>query len=114
MFTRQRIFIAAAVCAALVSGGAMAADTPLVIEMKDGVVSPQALTLKAGAPVTITLRNTGSSAAEFESKRLRQEIPVPPNGEISLALPALPAGTYPFVDEFHEQMDSAKGTITVE
>ena len=32
---------------------------------------------------------------------------------MTVKLPALPAGDYAFVDEFHERQDSAKGIVTV-
>ena len=88
-------------------------SAPLVIEMTDGVVAPQRLELTAGATVTILVRNTGTTAAEFESKRLRKEIVVAPGAETQFSLRGLPAGEYKFVDEFHEDMDSAQGVIVV-
>lgn len=88
-------------------------DAPLVIEMTDGVVAPQRLELTAGATVAILVRNTGTTAAEFESKRLRKEIVVAPGTETRFSLRGLPVGEYEFVDEFHEDMDSAHGVIVV-
>ena len=90
------------------------AAEPLVIEFNDGVVTPQTLTLTAGQETTLVLRNTGATAAEFESKRLKQEKVVAPGAELTLTLPALPAGSYEFVEEFHEDQPGARGVIIVE
>ena len=97
------------------AGGVPAyAAEPLVIEFNDGVVTPQTLTLTAGQETTLVLRNTGATAAEFESKRLKQEKVVAPGAELTLTLPALPAGSYEFVEEFHEDQPGARGVIIVE
>ncbi|MBI1415840.1 MAG: cupredoxin domain-containing protein [Limimaricola sp.] len=109
LFKSLLVALALAAPAALRAEG----DAPLVIEMTDGVVAPQRLELAAGATVTIVVRNTGTTAAEFESKRLRKEIIVAPGTETQFSLRGLPAGEYDFVDEFHEDMDSAHGVIVV-
>lgn len=81
------------------------------ITLKDGVISPQTVEVPAGKSVTLTISNTGKAAAEFESKRLRIEKIVAPGKTVTIKLRPLPAGSYPFVEEFHENLDSAKGTI---
>jgi plastocyanin len=95
-------------------GVAQAQDAaPLVIEMKDGTVSPQTIEIAADTAVKLVVRNSGTSAAEFESKRLKQEQVVAPGTEVAIELPSLPAGEYEFVDEFHEDQASAQGVIVV-
>lgn len=111
----RRITLLATLCLTGAIGFAPAyAAEPLVIEFNDGVVTPQTLNLTAGQETTLVLRNTGASAAEFESKRLKQEKVVAPGAEIILTLPALPAGSYEFVEEFHEDQPGARGVIIVE
>ena len=103
-----------ALCVAFPFGVAQAQDAaPLVIEMKDGTVSPQTVEIAADSAAQLVVRNSGTSAAELESKRLKQEQVVAPGTEITIELPALPAGEYEFVDEFHEDQASAQGVIVV-
>ena len=96
-----------------VAGAGIASAAPVVIEFKDGVITPQVIEIAAGEPAELLIRNTGSSAGEFESKALKKETVVGPGKEMTVKLPALPAGDYAFVDEFHERQDSAKGIVTV-
>lgn len=112
--TVLRAALAAVLCGPGAGGIALAASAdPVVIEFRDGVVTPQAIELSAGTETTLVLRNAGTSAAEFESKRLKQERAIGPNAEITVTLPPLPAGSYEFVEEFHEDQASARGVITV-
>ena len=96
-----------------IAAAANAAD-PVVIEFNDGVITPQTVNLAAGQETTLVLRNSGASAAEFEIKQLKQEKVVAPGADLELTLPALPAGSYEFVEEFHEDQPSARGVIVVE
>lgn len=81
---------------------AAANDIPTFsIEMKDGVILPERLSVPAGKSVKIIVKNTGSSPAEFESRRLRKERLLSPGSETSFVLKALPPGEYSFFDEFH-------------
>ncbi|WP_417809821.1 cupredoxin domain-containing protein [Thioclava sp.] len=92
---------------------AVADQTGPTITLTDGVVVPQTIALPADKAVTLTVYNTGETAAEFESKRLRIEKIIAPGETETIQLRALPAGSYPFVEEFHEDLDTAKGTIVV-
>ncbi|MCC0064255.1 MAG: cupredoxin domain-containing protein [Defluviimonas sp.] len=103
---------AAALVALGLAAGAAAAE-PIVIEFTDGVVAPQELELPAGQATTLVLRNTGVTAAEFESKPMKQEQLIAPGAEVTLTLPALPAGSYEFVEEFHEDQPAARGVVIV-
>lgn len=84
-----------------------------IITLTDGVVSPQSIELPANKAATLTVTNSGKAAAEFESKRLRIEKIIAPGKTVTIKLRPLPAGSYPFVEEFHENLDTAKGTIVV-
>ncbi|OIQ74301.1 hypothetical protein GALL_440490 [mine drainage metagenome] len=91
---------------------AVRADTaPLIITFNDGLITPQRLEVPKGTTVTVTVRNTGKTGAEFESKRLHKEKAVAPGAEIKVELRGLPAGEYEFVDEFHENLATAHGVI---
>jgi len=98
-----------------VATGAALADTIPVIEvtLKDGVVTPQHIAVDAGKPFKLAIRNIGSTAAEFESRRLYKETMLAPGAGTLLAFSKLSPGNYAFYDEFHETLDSANGTLTV-
>ena len=90
---------------------AAASATAPVVTMTDGVISPQTVEVPAGKAVTLTVTNAGKSPAEFESKRLHIEQVVAPGTSVEIALRALPAGSYAFVDEFHENLATGRGEI---
>ena len=81
---------------------------PETVTLTDGKADPTSLDVPAGVPFTLTVRNTGKTPAEFESHRLHIEKIVAPGAELTLPL-TLPAGAYPFLDDFH---GAAKGVIT--
>ncbi len=62
--------------------------------------SPRASTLPANTPVTLHVTNAGNAAVEFESFELHRERVVQPGQTITVYIPALPPGTYPFFDDF--------------
>lgn len=95
------------------TGWALAAEDGPVITLTDGIVEPSRIELAAGEAVTLNVRNTGATPAEFESKRLRIEQIIAPGQSVTIELQPLPEGSYPFVEEFHETLDTAKGTIVV-
>lgn len=92
-------------------GFAQAEDLSVKVEFKDGVMTPQKLEVPAGKPFVIEVSNTGKSAAEFESKTLKQEKVVAPGKTVKLKVKAVKAGEYKFVDEFHENLPTAQGVI---
>tara|TARA_R110001583_G_scaffold31776_1_gene108318 strand:+ start:23670 stop:24017 length:348 start_codon:yes stop_codon:yes gene_type:complete len=83
--------------------------TTFVIEMKDGVLSPERLEIPARTQVKIILRNTGETPAEFESLRLRKEKVLAPGVESFVVIRRASPGEYPFFDEFH--IETAQGVI---
>src|SRR5207249_12259169 len=60
----------------------------------------------------LVVTNRDKTAEEFESRELRIEKVIPPGKTVRLRVPALKAGTYPFVGEYHE--NTAKGRIIAE
>lgn len=84
-----------------------------IVTLNDGVISPQTIEIPTGKAVTLTVSNTGDAAAEFESKRLRIEKIIASGKTMTIKLRPLPTGSYPFVEEFHGNLATAKGTIVV-
>ncbi|KAF3999015.1 cupredoxin domain-containing protein [Glaciimonas immobilis] len=93
-------------CAANVSFGA---DLPTFkLEMKDGVLNPVRLEVPSGVKIKIEIKNTGTSAVEFESVQLRKEKVLAPGAQSFIVIAPLSPGEYKFFDDFHL---SAKGII---
>lgn len=103
-----------ALIATLGVGGQVWGEEMPVIEvtLNDGVVTPQHIVVEADKPFKLALRNSGTTAAEFESLRLYKEKVLAPGAESFLVFRKLSPGTYPFYEEFHMNLDSANGTIT--
>lgn len=80
------------------------------LKFADGRFEPAVLDVSAGAPVHLTVINSGTSAIEFESFELNRERVVPPGRSITVLLPRLDPGQYHFFDDFHH--DAGQGTIT--
>jgi heme/copper-type cytochrome/quinol oxidase subunit 2 len=74
-----------------------------------GNVEPASLALPANTPVKLQVTNAGDAAVEFESFELHRERVVQPGQTITVYIPALPPGTYPFFDDFSH--GAVKGEI---
>ena len=79
------------------------------LRFQAGNVEPASLTLPANTPVKLHVTNAGDAAVEFESFELHRERVVQPGQTITVYIPALPAGTYPFFDDFSH--GAVKGEI---
>jgi len=88
-----------------------ASEPGFTITLKNGVVSPARVEVPAGVIVKITLKNTGTDPAEFESPQLRKEIVLAPGRVQSVTLQKPSAGEYVYFDDFHQDLDSAFGVI---
>lgn len=89
-----------------------AEDLPLFkLELKDGVIAPQRLDVPAGKRFKLEIRNTGKTAAEFESKPLKKEKVVAPGATALMEIKPLAKGEYAFVDEFHENLPTGRGVL---
>lgn len=99
-----------AVLALSVPASAFAAEEYTLV-LKDHAFTPAELTVPADTKVKITVKNEDATSAEFESKELNREKVIKGHSSAVISLGPLKAGSYPFVDEFHE--DVAKGMIVV-
>ena len=93
-------------------GGVEAADAEIALTIEKNRFQPTEIKVKAGAPFVLVITNKDAAAEEFESKELRIEKVIPPGKTVRLRVPALKAGTYGFVGEYHEK--TAKGRIVAE
>jgi heme/copper-type cytochrome/quinol oxidase subunit 2 len=101
--------VSVALLVAFAAPSARAADDSPQLRFHAGAVEPASLTLPANTPVKLQVTNTGDAAVEFESFELHRERVVQPGQTITVYLPALPAGTYPFFDDFSH--GAVKGEI---
>jgi hypothetical protein len=88
---------------------ARAADDASQLRFRGRTVEPASLTLPANTPVRLRVTNAGDAAVEFESFELHRERVVQPGQTITVYIPPLPPGTYPFVDDFSH--GAVKGEI---
>jgi heme/copper-type cytochrome/quinol oxidase subunit 2 len=100
---------ALALFAAFASPVTCAADDSSQLRFRAGAVEPASLTLPANQPIKLRVTNAGDAAVEFESFELHRERVVQPGQTITVYIPALPPGTYPFVDDFSH--GAVKGEI---
>ena len=90
---------------------AAADNLPIVkLTLKNHVYVPDQLSVPLKQKTKLILKNEDPTAAEFESFELNREKVVPANGEITVYLDPLDAGTYPFFDDFHRE---TKGAVIV-
>jgi hypothetical protein len=75
----------------------------LQISVKDHRFDPAEISAPANAPIILKVKNLDATPMEFESASLRVEKVVAPNSEGTFNLRPLPAGRYPFMDDFHQQ-----------
>ena len=104
------LLLGAAFVAALPAGAQAPQEIPLVIEKNR--FQPDVIKVKAGAPFVLVITNKDKGPEEFESKDLRIEKIIPGGKTVRLRMPALKAGKYPFVGEYHSE--TAKATIVAE
>lgn len=101
-------FVSLALLAILAAPSARAADDSS-LRFHAGAVEPASLTLPANTPAKLQITNAGDAAVEFESFELHRERVVQPGQTITVYIPALPPGTYPFFDDFSH--GAVKGEI---
>ena len=109
IFKTKTIIVALSLLAVSAAPAARAADDSSQLRFQSGAVEPASLTLPANTPVKLHVINAGDVAVEFESFELHRERVVQPGQTITVNIPALPPGTYSFVDDFSH--GAVKGEI---
>jgi uncharacterized cupredoxin-like copper-binding protein len=85
-------------------------EIPLVIEKNR--FEPDVIKVKAGAPFVLVITNKDKGPEEFDMQNPRIEKVIPAGKTMKVKIPALKAGKYPFVGEYHAE--TAKATIVAE
>ncbi len=107
------LLLATTLVAVVAPSAAVAADpVEIALTIEENRFQPEEVRVKAGAPFVLVVTNRDKTAEEFESRELRIEKVIPPGKTVRLRVPALKAGTYPFVGEYNEK--TAKGRIVAE
>jgi len=96
------------------AAGAQTAGAPpeVALTIEKNRFDPEEIRVKAGAPFVLVITNKDGAPEEFESHDLRIEKVVPAGKTVRLKMPALKAGSYKFVGEYHEK--TATGKIIAE
>ena len=98
-------FLAATICPSPSS----AADQATELRYQGGRFEPASVTLPANTPVKLQVTNASDAAIEFESFELHRERVVQPGQTITVFIPALAPGSYPFFNDLNHA--EAKGEI---
>ena len=97
---------------AMIPGFVLAQDPEVSLAIEKNRFQPEEVRVKAGAPFVLVITNKDGAPEEFESKDLKIEKIVPGGKTIRVRVPALKAGAYRFVGEYHEA--TANGRIVAE
>lgn len=108
-FLAATAFASLALLTVFAAPSARAGDDSSQLRFHAGAVEPASLTLPANTPIKLQVTNAGDAAIEFESFELHRERVVQPGETITVYIPALPPGTYPFFDDFSH--GAVKGEI---
>jgi plastocyanin len=106
--------LALAILLAIVAapGAAAAADPEVTLVIEKNRFQPEEIKVKAGVPFVLVVTNKDGAPEEFDSKDLRLEKVIPAGKTVRIRVPALKAGAYRFVGEYHEA--TAKGRVLAE
>lgn len=110
----MRILTKSLLAAALMvlAGAAAAADAEYTLVIKDHKFEPAELTVPAGTPFKLIVKNEDATPEEFESHDLKLEKIIKGKASASFNIRAKKAGTYKFFGEFNEK--TAQGKLIVQ
>ena len=91
---------------------AIAADSEIVITIKDHQFTPAEIRIPAGKKIKLIIDNQDATAEEFESHELNREKIIAPKSKGSVYIGPLTAGKYPFFGEFNPA--TARGVVIAE
>ncbi len=96
--------------ATLAPSVAGAADTPaeVALTIEKNRFQPDTIKVKAGAAFVLVITNKDKTPEEFDMLQPRIEKVIPGGKTARLRMPALKAGSYGFVGEYHAETAKAK------
>lgn len=98
--------------APMAAGVAATGNARYIVEFTDEGLVSNRITVPAGEVVTLVIKNSSKSPIEMESPRLHIEKILKAGASVEVTLNRLAKGSYPFFDEFHE--DLSRGEIVAE
>ena len=109
MLTQKCIGFAVAIVGLLRAAAVQANDSVFDIRVVQGRFEPTELIVPVDTSFQVRVTNSDPAAIEFESFELHREQVVRPGETITVYLPALSPGKYPYFDDFHR--DTPEGAI---
>ncbi|MFI5398011.1 MAG: cupredoxin domain-containing protein [Candidatus Binatia bacterium] len=93
------------VCVLILLGArsAWGEEAPQEIKVAHGRFDPAQIVVPANTAFKVRVTNADTAAIEFESFELHRERVVQPGETITVFMPAVAPGTYPFFDDFHRE-----------
>lgn len=96
----------------VVATGAIAADTEIVLTIKNHRFEPSETKVPAGQKIKLIVHNQDVTAEEFESYELNREKIIAGGTKATIHIGPLSPGRYPFFGEFNKK--TAQGAVIVE
>lgn len=93
-------------------GTAHAADTDVLLVIKNHRFEPAEVKVPAGQRIRLAVHNQDSRPEEFESHALNREKVIPGGAKVVIYIGPLKAGRYEFFGEYNEA--TAKGVVIAE
>lgn len=91
---------------------ALAADTEVVLAIRNHRFDPAEIRVPAGQKIKLVVHNQDATPEEFESHQLNREKLIAPGAKANIFIGPLKPGRYVFFGEFNEK--TARGAVIAE
>ena len=109
----RRFLPAVLLLAAVLAGGAHAADAPeIALAIRNHRFEPAELKVPAGERIKLVVHNQDGTPEEFESHSLNREKVIPAGAKATIFIGPLRAGRYEFFGDFNQK--TAQGVVIAE
>jgi hypothetical protein len=112
MSRKSLVRVVVSLCILVGGGTAWGEPADQEIKLEHGRFDPAELVVPANTPFKVRVTNADTAAIEFESFELHRERVVQPGETITVYIPPLASGSYPFFDDFHR--DTPPGAIVAQ
>lgn len=109
---RRTLLGALALLPLVLASPAQAADTEVMLAIKDHRFEPAEVKVPAGQRVKLVVHNQDATPEEFESHSLNREKIIPAGTKAAIFIGPLKPGRYAFFGEYNEA--TAKGVVIAE